>query len=298
MSFRYDDVHPTLGNYALRLAGGYYRQFINQYDLTSFGTTSAAPSILFWLPIDKSLNPPAAYHLAFEFLLSPGQHWRFNLEAFAKWQEVLTLDYANIQQFSPLEAGGAQVNALQNQFIQRADGRTFGAGLQIERKAANFQLTAGYDYVEALQQFPDRFGGDQIAVPWNTPNQLSLDARANVTDNLTLEANWTNQWGRRWGLRRAYYDFIAFRPLGLSTSPFNFDRPLDHKLPSYQRLDVGASISFLSDRIKTNLQLFVINVLDQENVYDQVLSLSEAGSSLSPRNLPGRQFTLSVRVDY
>ena len=298
LSFRYDDVHPQLGNYAFRLAGGLYRQYVNQYDLTSFGTTSAAPSILFWLPIDETLTPPSAYHLAFDFLLSPNNAWRMNFEAFAKWQRVLTLDYAGLQQFSTDDNPQLLTNVPQALFISRAKGRSLGGSLQIERKGEIFNIRAGYNYVKAIQQFPGRFNDEQIAVPWNTPNRINVDTQARLSENVKLEANWTSQWGRQWSLRRAYYDFLAFRSLSVSIDPFNLNTPLSHNVPAYQRLDLGTTVSFFSDRVQTNIQFFVINALDHQNVYDHVLTFSDGNSGASPRNLPGRQYTLSVRVDY
>ena len=298
-SFRFDGFNPEIGNYAFRLAGGLYRQYINQYDLTSFGTTSAAPSILFWLPLDASLSPPRAYHLAFDFLLSPNEAWSINLESFAKWQEMQTVDYANLQQFATVEDTlGNILSPRQDLFLQRTKGRAIGGGIQLKRKGKVVHLRAGYDYVKALQQFPDRFEDAQVAVPWNTPHQFNADIQATLSQSLKLEANWISQWGRQWALRRAYYDFLAFRPINISTAPFDLNTPLSHKLSAYQRLDLGATLSFFSDRIKTNIQFFVINVFDRDNTYDHILNLSEGGNNISPRSLPGRQFTMSVRVDY
>ena len=84
VALRIDNFTPALGSYALRFAGGIYRQFINQFDLTTFGVTSAAPSILFWLPLDATQTPPRAYHLAFDALLLPDEYWTLGFESFHK----------------------------------------------------------------------------------------------------------------------------------------------------------------------------------------------------------------------
>ncbi len=296
LALRIDDLHPVLGSYALRLAGGVYRQYINQYDLTSFGTTSAAPSILFWLPLDKTLSPPRAYHLAFDALFTPGIRWTVGFEAFIKWQRVLTLDYANIQQFE--SSSSPPASTPQHNFIVSARGKSYGGSVQVERKGFIFDISAGYNYTEALQQFPDRFNDDLIQVPWNSPNRVTLDTKAKISKNLSLDANWTSQWGRQWSLRRAYYDFLAFRSLSVSLDPFDLETPAEHDAPFYQRLDLGATLSFFSNRVNSDIQLFVINVLGRDNVYDHLLKPSASGTTASPRTLPGRQFTLSIRVDY
>ncbi|NKN80846.1 TonB-dependent receptor, partial [Weissella cibaria] len=71
LALRYDRETGPLGPYALRLAAGLYRQFVNQFELTSSGPTAAVPSVPFWLPIDRTLAPPRTYHLAAEALLMP-----------------------------------------------------------------------------------------------------------------------------------------------------------------------------------------------------------------------------------
>lgn len=293
LALRLDAVSPLLGNYAIRLAGGMYRQYVNQYDLTSFGTTSAAPSILFWLPLDASQSPPLASHLAVEMLITPGVKWTISAESFIKWQEVLTVDYAGLQ-----ELEGSELSRPQDQFIKRADGRSYGASLHAARSGNWLTLKAGYDYILSEQQFPNRFNDERIAVPWNTPHQVRLDASAQLSPSFSLEANWVNQWGKKWALRRAYYDFLAFRPLPLSLTPFDLTSPLNDETPRYQRLDLGATVQISSNAVRSSIQFFVLNVLDKENVFDQLLQPASPAALTSPRSLPGRQFTLSFRVDY
>ncbi len=213
-----------------------------------------------------------------------------------KWQKVLTLDYANFQQFeSPADPLSS---TPQNLFLQKADGESYGASVQLERTGAIFQVSAGYGFIQATQQFPDRFNNEKISVPWNTPNRLTIDTKTKLSNSLSIEANWTSQWGREWALRRAYYDFIAFRSIPLSLAPFDLNDPSQHRAPFYQRLDAGATLSLFANRVKSDIQFFVLNVFDRENVYDQLLTPSSITATTSNRTLPGRQFTLSIRVDY
>lgn len=299
LSFRIDNVHPSLGNYAFRIAGGVYRQFINQYDLTSFGTTSAAPSILFWLPLDHTVSPPRAFHLAADGLWNPNQRWSINVETFYKWQRLLTIDYANIQRFPQPDAGVTANTVAQSAFVVPADGRSYGGGLKLMYTRDAFRVRAGYDYIESLQQFPGRFDDQRIAVPWNTPNRAIIDASTSVSEHLTLEANWIHKWGKKWALRRAYYDFLPFRDSPVDLAPFDLETPLAHDTPAYQRLDLGATLSVFANRVRSDIQFFITNVLGRNNVYDQqAVLLPGQQATLSDRPLPGRQYTLSIRIDY
>ena len=296
LALRFDGYDRFAGDYALRIAGGVYRQFINQFDLTSLGATSAVPSILFWLPVDKSLAPPRAYHMTFDALFAPAAGWQLGLETYVKWQpRLLTIDYANIQEITPDDLEGP---VYQHRFIAATRGRAYGANINLEHTGRFLKKNLQYGFSRSLQRFPDRFDNELLPSPWNVPYRIVLDLEARVTSSLSAEANWISEWGRRWAYRRAYYDFLGPRNLPVSFAPFELDSPENDVLPAYHRLDLGVSYKISSGRFASFLQLFVVNVLDRHNTYDQ--GFEPAGSSLTrvPRALPGRQFSLSVRVDY
>ena len=206
---------------------------------------------------------------------------------------MLTLDYARLQQLEP-----AATVTPQRDFTASAEGKVYGGSLQVQHKRQRFDAGVTFDYIRALQQFPDRFEDEMVAVPWHAPFRFKADLSTPLTENFTLEANWISQWGRKWALRRAYYDFLAFREMSVSLAPFDLNEPTEHSLPVYHRLDLGATFTLPSNRLKSKIQLFVTNVLGRNNVFDYQIAPHDAGAYLSSRNLPGRQFTLSVRVDY
>ena len=283
IALRLDGNLNPLGAYAFRLAGGVYRQFVNQFELTSLGPTSAVPSILFWLPVDRSLAPPRAFHLTAETLLNLTQSWSINLEAYAKWMpRMLAVDYARLQE-TPLHRNPSR----QDRFITATRGRAYGFSVQIQRKRDRISYNVLYGFNRSLQRYPDRFDDAILPSPWNVPHRISFDATALLTGLLSMEVNWISEWGRSWAYRRAYYDFFGFGNSSFSVFPFELGTPSNDKLPGYRRLDVGLTYTLQLRRFKSPLRLFVINVLDRQNVFDQSFEPGESGLILAPRTLPG-----------
>lgn len=298
LALRHDAFSRTLGNYSFRFAAGVYRQFVNQFDLTSLGTSSAIPSILFWLPPDETLSPPRAYHFALEALFAPTSTWTIGIESYFKEQpRLLTINYAGLQEikttsehyYGPLKQG---------RFITSTNGRAYGASLQLSHKGKFFTHRTAYALSQARQRFPYRFDNKLQPTPWNIPHRFTFDTSAALSKVLSLDVNWISQWGRSWAFRRAYYDFLALSPTPRSFEPFDLSRPGTHIAPAYHRLDLGFKYQIKTNRMVTSVQVFVINALDRANTYDLSLEPTEAGLQTLPRTLPGRQFSLSLRVDY
>ncbi len=65
---------------SLRAAGGLYRQFLNQFDISTISPSSLFPSIRFWMPVDSSIAPPKAYHAAADVVLHLAEGWTFRAE--------------------------------------------------------------------------------------------------------------------------------------------------------------------------------------------------------------------------
>src|SRR5690606_16403718 len=80
LALRYDGAG---GHLAGRLAGGVYRQYLSQHDVTSANLGALLPSLRFWMPTDSTLAPPRAYHVSGEVLWTP-RAWQLRLEAYGK----------------------------------------------------------------------------------------------------------------------------------------------------------------------------------------------------------------------
>jgi len=294
LSIRFDGIGPGIGEYAFRVAGGLYRQFVHQYELTGYGTSTIVPNALFWLPLDGTLSPSRAYHLAFDGLWMPDSYWTVRYEMYSKWLDRLLLfDYGSVQDF---EVGDSPIK--QSDFIVPADGRSSGIGVGIEYANASFGGKIGYDYSYGKQKFPGRFEDRRVTTPWNIPHQVSVDLSYQLSEQFGVESNWIQQLGRSWAFRRAYYDvFDIWDPRTQFSLP-DFQNPGDDTLPAYRRLDMGLKYVWEGKGFRSQLRFVILNVFDEKNVYDYSVEASQEGFNQVPRLLPGRQYTLSMRFDY
>ena len=263
IAVRYDAERGPVGPYAVRLAAGLYRQFVNQFDVTSVGPSAIVPSVRFWLPVDASLVPPRALHLAVEGFVTPAPGWTVRAETYYKHlPHLLALDYSTL-----LDHGaGFEADAAQASFIGTARGFAYGGGLRLERETGRVRYGVGYDYSLSRRTFPSRFDGRTQPTPWNQPHRVQLSADLDLGAGFVTRLRGRGVWGRTWGYRQAYYDFLGFH--GASTL---VGLPGDRTLPALYELDLGVGYSRRVARTNVALTLDVLNVLDRANVLDYSL---------------------------
>lgn len=294
LAVRHDAPAGRFGSLALRVAGGLYRQFVNQLDVTNSGATSLIPTSLVWLPLDGSLAPPRALHVATEALLMPDPNWTISIEAFRKWQQrLLVFDYASIA-----DREMSVHLTSQRQFVTAASGHVQGASLRVERDGGPVHPIVTYSYVQAKRRYSNRFDGTLQPVPWNTPHRITADVSTDLFHGIRALANWEAGWGRKWALRRSYYDYIAYDQSAPSVAPFDLHDPSSSGVPAYYRLDAGMSFRTQWDTFDAELRLFVTNVTNRRNVYDLSLQPGVDGFESVPRMLPGRHVFFSAILSY
>lgn len=313
LALRYDAGESAIGGYALQVAGGIYRQFTNQFNISRDGATAVVPNASVWLPSDHSLAPPRAYHVSAEALWTPADRWRINLESYAKLQpHLLAIDYP------ALRRGVSSDQLAQNDYIAHSHGRSMGAGVRAEYITERFDASAAYNVSVSERTFPGRFGGRRVATPWNEPHRLDLAADLSIGAGFSIQTNLSGIWGRAWGFRTAYYDYLStsgaatssgFRggnvAYGQVEALYNrhgtptFSRPETDRLPALIRLDAGLGYDRTFGNVELGALLQVANLLDRDNVVDRsLLPLATGGYETRPRTLPGRLPTLSLTLSY
>lgn len=294
LALRYDRSHSALGAYAVRLAGGLYRQFTNRFALSSAGPTSIVPSIRFWLPVDRSVVPPQAYHAATDVLLTPMPRWTISAEGYYKWQpRILAVDYPTLLADA---APSTRQPERQDAFVTEGRGHAYGGGLRIKYEGDRLQSTVSYTLSRSVRRFPSRFGGQMQPVPWNEPHRLALDVDVPLTDGLTTHLSWKGIWGRPWAFRSAYYDYLAAGPA--STGGFALNDPSAQTLAPMYRLDAGLSYTRRWRGVRVEARTQLVNLLNRTNAFDWRLSPTDDGLAKRVRTLPGRRPVFSLTVGY
>jgi len=297
LALRVDGSGRVVGPWSVRLAGGVYRQYLNQFGLTNVGPSALIPEVHFWLPSDGSLEPARSRHLAAEFAALPWRGWEIRGEAYYKvLDRILALDYATLS----ANVSGPTTAMTQSDFISAAEGVAYGAGVRAGWEQGRSRFLAAYDWSVSERTFPSRFGGERQPAPWSEPHRVTVRTRVPLVDGFSVDLESVNVWGRTWGLRRAYYDFLA---LSQSAGDLPLGLPEEDRLPSLHQLDVG--LSWLG-QLGGSLAEVRAEVRDAQ-VRRQVLDYSlvrtttpdgSPGYERRGRLLPGPAFLLSVRIGF
>jgi hypothetical protein len=300
LALRYDRSSTPLGGLAMRLAGGLYRQYVMQSELSGTGPTSVMPSVQFWLPIDETTAPPRALHAAGTVLLTPTDAWTARLETYYKWQpRTLHVDYANLVH-SPTgpEPLPRQQFEDQSAFMAAGSGRAYGAALHLQRDGERVSAGVSGEWSRTERRYPGRFDERYVPAPWAQPLRLTTDLEVTLTDGLHARAHWQGIWNQPWALRRAYYDYIALADGPDALPPFDLSRPGDQTLDPFSRLDLGLDGETTVGGVTLEAQIHLVNVLDRHNPFDW--SLDPTGSQLTPvrRTLPGRRLFVLLGLRY
>lgn len=265
LSFRYDDAVGTSGSWAFRAALGLYRQYLHSFDVANYNVTSLLPRVRFWLPIGREQRLPEAYHATTAALYQPGSAWEFGIEAYYKHQpHLLVLDY-----------GDPEAAATSNVFTN-ADGYAYGFALKAKRQVDRLQATGHYEYAVTRRRIQNRFDGAFVPVPWDAPHRLYLAVDVAPLRHLTTTVRWQGIYGRSWGFRQAYYDYLEPTPQADQFPPFNLSDPAAHQLPAFSQLDLGLAYTRTLAGVGLQTRLAFINLLGRHNVTDWSLRYDES----------------------
>ncbi|MEM9665262.1 MAG: carboxypeptidase-like regulatory domain-containing protein [Bacteroidota bacterium] len=296
LALRLDGSSGWAGNYAARLSAGVYRQFIYPFEMSSAGPTAIVPWVRFWTQPDPSVAPPLAYHLAGEVLLQPGPRWQVNLETYYKAHpRLLMLD---TQELLHTQTVGSLPQAA---FVSEASGQAWGAGVRVAWTGARTSWMMRYTYSQSVRSQPGRFEGAEIAAPWEDPHQVQVRARRELGGGFWAQARGQGIWGRTWGFRRAYYDFLVAHSGTTSYPPYDLSNPEAHRLPAFVRVDLGAGYQRAVGPVTVEFRADFLNALGRDNVLDWSLHQPNAQARVyerAPRlDLP-RTPSFSLRLIY
>lgn len=289
VSLRYDYTSDGGQRWATRLAAGLYRQYVHSFDVTTYNITALFPRVRYWLPIGEEQRPPEAYHAAASVLYRPTDTWSLRTETYYKHQpHLLVLDYA--------EEGSRSASSL----FQEADGHAYGAAATVTRTGEHLEVTAQYEYAVSRRRVPGRFGGTVQPTSWNAPHRAHLSLDLTLPANWTLTARWQGVWGRRWGFRQAYYDFLAPDLQTRRFPPYDLSNPAAHRLPATSRLDLGIAYTREVGSLRLKGRATLVNALDRDNVTGWGLRYvpSREQHARDPRRASPLTPSVSLRVIY
>lgn len=303
LSIQHDEPETVIGYLSAKLSGGIYRQFINQFDVSNIAPSALVPSMRFWVPADFSTDVPKAYHLSGNFLWEPNNHWTVEVESYYKWMPTtLSLDYRDLFDYSTI---GTRSLSQQAQFITDSQQYAYGGGLSIQRvlPALQMQLTGKYQFSQVQRQIGYRFNSEYESVPWNHPHQLNFSGEWQALSDVMVLLQWKSIWGRSWGFRKAYYDYLAIADAPI-LQDHDFENPSGDQLPAYHQLNAGVSYNLKLKKGTLQMRMDVFNLLDHSNVMNWWLYPSAANSDeeisyeTRERLMPGFSPSVSVKFSF
>src|SRR5690606_12294032 len=276
--------------YALRLAAGLYRQFVNGFAFRSAGPAALVPELWIWLPPTADTDPARAYHLALDGLLLPSGGWTLRAETYARWEpHVPALD---LPALLATDSSGPPRSLTPDDVVTASRGHALGAGVEVQWAGRLDAAALRYSVERARRTFPLQPQPEPVAVPWEAPHRLSFDGRLALGRGFGLAGAARGVWGRRWGYRHAYYDFFAGPDSPVAAEVAH---PEVHTLPPLLLADVKGTYERSLGGATLRLELGVANLLDRANVQDWSFDGTAARSEV-PRTLPGRRLTFAVRL--
>lgn len=273
---------------AIQLAAGLYRQFTNQFDIASYNSAALLPSFRFWIPVSKSVRASSAYHIASSLLFVASNQLQFNLEAYYKYHPYLTvLNYT--ARFAPDEAA----------LFEQARGYAYGFAASSSYRSDAFHFSIAYEYALSRRQQANRFENRYVPVPWEAPHQLNASLDISPIPYVTATVRWIGLWGRSWGYRQAYYDYLE--PDNSIPLPGNLQlsSPEAHTLPAFTQLDLGLAYSRRIGKLGIQSRINFINAGNRKNTIDWMLTRdADQNVTRIPRLATAFFPSLSLKITY
>ena len=303
LAFKYDEPQTPVGYFSAKLAGGIYRQFINQFDISNVGPSAIVPSLKFWAPIDYTTTVPEAYHIAFESLMEPTNSWKIRVNSYYKWIPTrLVLNYKQLSSF-PFYGQYAGYSS-QHQFIAPASAYAYGASASAQKfiHPLKLELKGRYQYSISRQRIPYRFNGNYEPLSTSQPEKADISAQWRIISKLTLLMQWQSIWGRSWGFRKAYYDYLSLQG-NRSYGNYSFNDPVHDRLPRYSQLNAGLSYQLSIGGASMQFRVDVFNLLNHKNVLNWWLTpYHNNNGSISyhrrARRMTGFRPSFSIKFNY
>ncbi|MDE2997337.1 MAG: hypothetical protein OXT73_11490, partial [Bacteroidota bacterium] len=290
LSARFDWSNTPVGGFSFYIGTGLYRQFVSQFDISSRSPRTFVSSTRFWMGNDASVTPPKAAHAAVEMLILPNRDWTLTLESFYKKQyHILSVDYS--------AATEQAVDLDQDDFLNPTRGYSYGVSGSIKRRIGPGNAKIRLDHTQSERRIRNLFDNEWLSVPWNEPFRLELSADVSPLPRTVLLARWRSVWGREWGFRKAYYDFLsahlndidslldqmrengvsadAIRRVKRQISNYSLTDPSNHKLAPIHQLDLSAAYSLRLGSYSLQLRADVVNVLNRANTAEWRFEMDE-----------------------
>lgn len=197
-----------------------------QYLQLASNSTGGSPLDV-WFPASEYVKPQISDQVGVGYFRNFSDNkYEFSVESFYKWMrnQIDFDDNADL--------------ILNNQLEKELRfGKAYSYGLEVlfRKNEGRFTGWISYTFSRALRKFPDINDGKQYNANYDKPHNLSLALNYNITNRVTLSANWVYTSGSP-----ITYPTMRFQH-GNNNLPIYGDKN-SNRLPSYHRLDLAMTI--------------------------------------------------------
>ncbi len=256
------------GRLAGFVAAGLYRQFVQQFEFSSFSPSALLPSMRFWIPISDQ-EPPLGRHVAARLDWKTNFGFELGGEVYQKaLRHLRIIDYEQLWEWFTNKNKATQVDEITG----FAKGKAAGLGLEAKWKNTALEAVVRYDYSLAMRTTQPEKNSEnlalQIAKPaaWSEPNRFLASLKIQFSQNFKWTLNGRVSTGRTWAFRKAYYDYLVNANLEAVFGDFNLHEPEKHVLPMFMQWDTGFAFSQAMGKAKIQIRVECLNVLNRKNV--------------------------------
>jgi len=293
-SINYDESVRSTGFLAASISAGLYRQFTHQVDVSTYNINALFPSVRFWFPLDRRENPPKALHLAGKIVIQPSVNWSFTAGTYFKHQpHLLVLNYGD-----HVSARTTGSGTLKIPLMQKASGNAAGFSIAANHRSRRHSLTIRYEYGHATRRIRNRFKNSRLVVPWNIPHSVFSLLEIVPSNQVVLSIRGHAMFGRAWGFRSAYYDYVEPSSISSQFGSFDFSTPESHEMSEFIQFDAGITYSAPVGAVDLQVRIYAINILGRRNVRDWSLVEREPRGAFELATRSGIPFLpmLSIRL--
>lgn len=281
-----------LGALQATVSSGLFRQFEGQYDVSTLNAGSFFPSTRIWLPLDRSLRPPSAFHLGTGLTWKPARTWTARADAW--WKRLVHGNAFNYAMNPALLEEGA--NLKQTDLLTPVTGTDRGIGVSVGYRSSSAWAEVRYERSSSSRKGAALFEGRSVPTPGHAPHRLSGSADWRVSRRVGIGLRGEAAFGRTWAFRQAYYDYFGHDPDTAVHLEYDLSRPDLHRLPAMVTVDLTASWTIPLGGASIMLRGELRNVLDRRNEVDRQLLWNGRALRPVPRLYPGRVAAAAIRV--
>ncbi len=162
----------------------------------------------------------------------------------------------------------------------KGTGEAYGGELLIRKNVGRFSGWIGYTLSWTTRTFPDLNNGAPFYAQYDRRHDMSLVVRYKASDRWQLSGTWTYSSGQPYTLPTGQF---VFPPWQNSKHYMDFSSLNDRRLPSFHKLDLGATYSFSWFEMPFQLLINVYNAYNHHNIISRYVSYeTQRNGSLKP----------------